>query len=67
VLEPLPGTLLMVIYLRSIGDLGGVNAAYDGLQLYLKKMETGLIDGYTPEQRSLLGQRFGVLNLATKR
>jgi predicted metalloendopeptidase len=27
---------------ENIGDLGGINAAYDGLQLYLKKMETGL-------------------------
>jgi predicted metalloendopeptidase len=24
---------------ENIGDLGGINAAYDGLQLYLKKME----------------------------
>jgi predicted metalloendopeptidase len=30
----------------------GVNAAYDGLQLYLKENgNLGLIDGYTPEQR----------------
>jgi predicted metalloendopeptidase len=36
---------------ENIGDLGGINAAYDGLQLYLKKMEIRLIDGYTPEQR----------------
>ena len=37
---------------ENIGDLGGVNAAYDGLQLYLKeKGNPGLIDGYTPEQR----------------
>ena len=37
---------------ENIGDLGGVNAAYDGLQLYLK--ENGRpenIDGFTPEQR----------------
>jgi endothelin-converting enzyme/putative endopeptidase len=27
---------------ENIGDLGGINAAYDGLQLYLKKMETRL-------------------------
>jgi endothelin-converting enzyme/putative endopeptidase len=46
--EPLPGTLLMVNLLwENIGDLGGINAAYDGLQLYLKKMETRAIDGYT--------------------
>jgi endothelin-converting enzyme/putative endopeptidase len=32
--------------------LGGVNAAYDGLQLYLKENKSpGLIDGFTPEQR----------------
>ena len=37
---------------ENIGDLGGVNAAYDGLQLYLA--ENGRpenIDGFTPEQR----------------
>jgi predicted metalloendopeptidase len=28
---------------ENIGDLGGINAAYDGLQLYLKKMEMGLM------------------------
>lgn len=37
---------------ENIGDLGGVNAAYDGLQLHLKKHgNPGLIDGFTPEQR----------------
>ncbi|WP_405023539.1 M13 family metallopeptidase [Mangrovimonas cancribranchiae] len=37
---------------ENIGDLGGVNAAYDGLQLYLKENgNPGKIDGYTPEQR----------------
>jgi predicted metalloendopeptidase len=30
---------------ENIGDLGGINAAYDGLQLYLKENGTGLIDG----------------------
>jgi predicted metalloendopeptidase len=37
---------------ENIGDLGGVNAAYDGLQLYFA--ENGRpenIDGFTPEQR----------------
>jgi putative endopeptidase len=37
---------------ENIGDLGGLNVSYDGLQLFLK--ENGrpeLIDGYTPEQR----------------
>lgn len=37
---------------ENIGDLGGVNAAYDGLQLYLKTQpKQPLIDGFTPEQR----------------
>ncbi len=37
---------------ENIGDLGGVNAAYDGLQLHLQKYgNPGLIDGFTPEQR----------------
>lgn len=37
---------------ENIGDLGGVNAAYDGLQLHLAEHgDPGLIDGYTPEQR----------------
>lgn len=40
---------------ENIGDLGGVNAAYDGLQLYLA--ENGRpedIDGFTAEQRFFL-------------
>ncbi len=37
---------------ENIGDLGGLNAAYDGLQIYLAENgNPGLIDGYTPEQR----------------
>ena len=37
---------------ENIGDLGGVNAAYDGLQLHLQKHgNPGVIDGFTPEQR----------------
>ena len=37
---------------ENIGDLGGVNAAYDGLQLHLAEHgNPGEIDGYTPEQR----------------
>ncbi len=37
---------------ENIGDLGGVNAAYDGLQIHLQKHgNPGLIDGFTPEQR----------------
>lgn len=37
---------------ENIGDLGGVNAAYDGLQLHLQEHgNPGKIDGFTPEQR----------------
>ncbi|UFH36333.1 M13 family metallopeptidase [Flavobacterium acetivorans] len=53
-LEPLPGTFVDGKFTlgENIGDLGGVNAAYDGLQLYLKENgNPGLIDGFTPEQR----------------
>lgn len=53
-LQPLPGTFVDGKFTlgENIGDLGGVNAAYDGLQLYLKQNgNPGLIDGYTPEQR----------------
>jgi putative endopeptidase len=53
-LEPLPGTHVDGKFTlgENIGDLGGVNAAYDGLQLFLKQnKKPGLIDGYTPEQR----------------
>jgi putative endopeptidase len=52
-LEPLPGTHVDGKFTlgENIGDLGGVNAAYDGLQLYLKNKKIDLIDGYTPEQR----------------
>ena len=53
-LQPLPGTYVDGKFTlgENIGDLGGVNAAYDGLQLYLKENpDQPLIDGYTPEQR----------------
>nr|WP_294773971.1 M13 family metallopeptidase [uncultured Flavobacterium sp.] len=53
-LEPLPGIKVDGKFTlgENIGDLGGINAAYDGLQLYLKDHgNPGLIDGYTPEQR----------------
>lgn len=53
-LQPLPGTFVDGKFTlgENIGDLGGINAAYDGLQLYLKENgNPGLIDGYTPEQR----------------
>ena len=53
-LEPLPGIKVdgKVTLGENIGDLGGINAAYDGLQLYLKENgNPGKIDGFTPEQR----------------
>jgi putative endopeptidase len=53
-LEPLPGVKVDGKFTlgENIGDLGGINAAYDGLKLYLKENKNlGLIDGYTPEQR----------------
>lgn len=53
-LQPLDGTFVDGKFTlgENIGDLGGVNAAYDGLQLYLKENgNPGLIDEYTPEQR----------------
>ncbi|MFO7258888.1 MAG: M13 family metallopeptidase [Bacteroidota bacterium] len=40
---------------ENIGDLGGLSAASDGLQLHLKEHgRPGLIDGFTPEQRFFL-------------
>ncbi len=40
---------------ENIGDLGGVNAAYDGLQIHLEEHgNPGEIDGFTPEQRFFL-------------
>ena len=37
---------------ENIADLGGVNVAYDALQMYLKdKGNPGKIDNFTPEQR----------------
>jgi putative endopeptidase len=53
-LEPLPGIHVDGKFTlgENIGDLGGVNAAYDGLQLYLKQNPNQpLINGFTPEQR----------------
>jgi putative endopeptidase len=53
-LEPFPGIHVDGKFTlgENIGDLGGVNAAYDGLMLDLKQNgNPGLIDGYTPEQR----------------
>ena len=53
-LEPLPGIHVDGKFTlgENIGDLGGINAAFDGLQLYLKAHgRPTLIDGFTPEQR----------------
>ena len=50
-LQPLPGIYVDGKFTlgENIGDLGGINAAYDGLQIYLKeKGNPGLIDGLTP-------------------
>ena len=55
--EPLPGVLVQGQFTlgENIGDLGGLNVAYDGLQRFYREHEKpGLIDGYTPEQRFYL-------------
>ncbi|MGK7395919.1 MAG: M13 family metallopeptidase [Candidatus Cyclobacteriaceae bacterium M3_2C_046] len=40
---------------ENIGDLGGVNVAYDGLKRHLKEHgDPGLIDGYNQDQRFFL-------------
>ncbi|MEQ8927839.1 MAG: M13 family metallopeptidase [Fulvivirga sp.] len=40
---------------ENIGDLGGISAAYDGLQRHLAANgDPGKIDGFTPEQRFFL-------------
>jgi len=37
---------------ENIGDLGGINTAYDGLQIFYEKNgRPDAIDGFTPEQR----------------
>src|SRR5690606_31187331 len=42
---------------ENIGDLGGVNAALDGLHLHLQEHgNPGKIDGFTPEQRFLMSR-----------
>jgi putative endopeptidase len=53
-LEPLPGIFVDGKFTlgENIGDLGGVNVSYDGLQLHLKENgRPDLIDGFSPEQR----------------
>ncbi|HOO10088.1 MAG TPA: M13 family metallopeptidase, partial [Cyclobacteriaceae bacterium] len=52
--EVLPGVFVQGEYTlgENIGDLGGVNVAYDGLQRFLRENgRPGPIDGFTPEQR----------------
>ncbi|HFS67962.1 MAG TPA: M13 family peptidase [Flavobacteriia bacterium] len=53
-IEALPGVHLNGEFNlgENIGDLGGVNVAYDALQLDFKETKKpGKIDGFTPEQR----------------
>ncbi len=52
--EPLPGINVNGEFTlgENIGDLGGVNVAYDGLKLHLDEHgDPGEIDGFTPAQR----------------
>jgi putative endopeptidase len=52
--EPLEGVRIngTISLGENIGDLGGINVAYDGLQLHIQKNgDPGLIDGYTQDQR----------------
>ncbi|MGE8430808.1 MAG: M13 family metallopeptidase, partial [Sphingobacterium sp.] len=55
--EPVKGTFVNGTFTNgeNIADLGGVNIAYDALQLYLKdKGNPGEISGYTQDQRFFL-------------
>jgi putative endopeptidase len=55
--EPVKGTFVNGTFTNgeNIADLGGVNIAYDALQMYLKdKGNPGTISGYTQDQRFFL-------------
>lgn len=55
--EALPGLFVQgeLTLGENIGDLGGINVAYDGLQKYFETHEKpGLIGGFTQEQRFFL-------------
>ena len=55
--EPVKGTFVNGTFTNgeNIADLGGVNIAYDALQMYLKDKGTpGIISGYTQDQRFFL-------------
>lgn len=52
--EPLPDVFVQGQFTlgENIGDLGGITAAFEGLQrFYRENKKPGLIDGFTPEQR----------------
>jgi putative endopeptidase len=55
--EPLPGINVNGAFTlgENIGDLGGINVAFDGLQMHLKENgDPGLIDGMSPSERFFL-------------
>ncbi len=55
--EPVKGTFVNGTFTNgeNIADLGGVNIAYDALQMYLKdKGNPGIINGFTQDQRFFL-------------